>query len=1292
MLNTDRRPADRPARTTQALASLQPVVVRRWLRRPTEPWHRTVDGTVLSADISGFTRLAERSAERGPRHAAEALNTTINRCFEPMIDEIMDRGGDVLKFGGDAIFALFDGPDHRRQGAMAAATIQRRLEAVDAEIETKLSMTVGVASGPVGLILAGSGRRELVVHGPVVDECLRLESEAEPGEVLVSTETATGLPASWLDDADPDVVALVDLDPAELPRPASPVDHAGSGDDDPDAVDWVLALGEDLASAVDAFAGTAGEIRSVTVAFVHLPTRDLDARIVRGVVERADSLCRRHGATMLGTDVAREGVKLLLAAGAPTAGGRDEDAVLATLADLVLDPVAPPMRAGVNCGLVYAGFLGSPRCRTFTVMGDPTNLAARLLGKAEPRTVAVSLPVLENARSRYPSTELSPVLVKGRLAPVIVHRLEGPAAELRPRTVEPDLVGRESEMAELRAALDETRRGRGSLIEIVGEAGLGASRLIEHFVDGLPSGVLRFRLSGRLASGRPYAAVQPFLRAVAGIDGEITSGADGVSGTSEPGDSDGDRGLEALAAWVERTAPEMTQWLPLIAPAFGLEMADNTETESIWPEFRQLRTNRSIVSLLQSALSVATVPAVEDAHWLDPASIELCRAMARLCGQCPWLMITSTRPGTGLFGDDDQAEGAEDVSRRRLELGPLGLDEICQLVASIADLPHSRQLAVAQRAGGNPLFAIELARSAGTGADNDELRSIEGLVTARIDRLGHGARVLLRTTAVLGRRFEADLLGEVLEAAGDRIPIGDPVDLVQRVDGLIVDDGDGWYSFRSDVVHEIAYAGLSARRRRELHGLVAEALERRGADIAELAWHHDRAGNDESAWAYSRRSAERALRLGVMEEAGRYLRQALEAGERAGAEMVAPAAITEALTELFDVEVALKDYAGALAAGDRALERLDDPIARVRLLVRVASTRAEVDGSYGEQATLLERELAECPAGSEGAEARSWLGGALASVRYRRDELDGALAAADAAIRDAEEAGTVTPLPAALLIRQAVLADRSEPTLSSAGDDLIEAATAAGDDRILIAGHNNIGLDLQDAGDWAGALHHYELAIEVADRIGDGYRRTSVAINPAALLVDQGRWDEARPVLDELRRDATFHGSGLIEAWVKRELGRLEVHAGRPADGRPWLEAAGRWYRDAGIRSGLHEVDLLWMAADLADGRSQEVLDRATELEPMDEVVPRLLGRAGTLLGYALLQRGEPAAALEHLECAVTETEGRFLFGHALALVGRSEAEGFLGRGRTAKRTMADAQAILTELGVVALPVIPLPK
>ncbi len=1251
------------------LASLQSLTVRRWLAESPNVRHRTVEGSVLSADISGFTRLAERLGELGVRQAAESLNDTINRCFVPMIDEVYQRNGDVLKFGGDAIFALFEGPDHRRQASAAALNLQWLLSTVDLGVDITLSMTVGVASGAIPLSLVGRGRRELIVLGPVVDECLRLEADAEPGEVLISAETAAALPPPWVIEPEPGIKALSDVIAIDfrLPSETTAVPPL-------DLVDWPVVIGQDLAGAVDSFAGTAGEVRIVTIAFVFLPTDGLDPEAVAVAVERAMAICGRYGVTFLSTDVAPGGVKMLLSAGAPKAGDGDEDAMLGAMAELVLAEEAAVMRCGVNRGLVYVGFLGSPRCQTFTVMGDSTNLAARLLGKSVDRSVAVSQAVLDQARARYETVELAPVLVKGRIAPVTVHRLGTAAPRLRDRLVRPPFVGRTEELQRLDAALTSARAGEGSAIDITGEAGVGVSRLIEEFVSRLPTGILHFELAGHIAAqGRPFNAVRGLLRSVAAIPEGDDRAACG----------------DALERWVARTVPELGPLVPLIAPALDADVAATTAAESIDAEFRQDRANDVIVELLAAALTVPIVITIGDLHWVDSPSRALLDAVATEAQRRPWLLVAGTRPG-----GDGLGRGSDDAERLRLL--PLPADEALAVVAEVGDLPEVRRQEVVRRSGGNPLFAIELAQSAA--ANHDLLDSVEGLITAGIDRLGHQARVLARTAAVLGQRFSVEMLAEVLAAdrsaaddsADDQADAGTSQVDLSELDLLITADDDGWATFRSEVIRDVAYRGLSGRRRRQLHTVVAEVLERREADIAELAWHHAQADNHEAAWIYSRKSAERSLRLGDMGAATDHLLRAVASADAAGPPSIEPEAVTEVLIEVFDAAEGAERYDEALAAGQRALQHVEDPVDRVRLLVRLTSTKAETDGSYGAGVEALVAELDTCGPGD--GEARGWLGATLAGLYYRLDDRQRALATAETAVAAARSVGAIDPVPRALLIKHLILSDRADPDRGRAGAELIEAAEAAANVRILSSGHNNVGLDLQASGQWSEAEGHYEFAVKYALEIGDRYRALMPAINRATVSVDRGRWDDARVALDEQRRTAAHHRSGFLLAWVQRELGRLEVHAGQAAAGRVWLEAAEQWLMEAGIASSLYEVRLSRAAADLADGRSSEVLAALADLEPPSELASRQLGLRDTLAGYANLQRGDPEAGFEHLQRAVEATTDRYLFGNALALVGLSEAESFLGRGRSARRTREQADGILARLGVEALPVIPLPK
>ena len=192
-----------------------------WLAEQPETLHRRLDGSLLSADLSGFTALSERLADRG-KEGSERLTAMVNGCFSAIMNPAFLEGGDVLKFGGDALLIWFDGPDHQMRSTLAAARMQRAIGAARF-LRAGLRMSVGVHSSTFDTFLVGPREwRELVVAGREVTTTVHLESEASAGEVMVGRELVAQLPPEWCGQRWEDG-AILDLDAIPLPRrkPAS---------------------------------------------------------------------------------------------------------------------------------------------------------------------------------------------------------------------------------------------------------------------------------------------------------------------------------------------------------------------------------------------------------------------------------------------------------------------------------------------------------------------------------------------------------------------------------------------------------------------------------------------------------------------------------------------------------------------------------------------------------------------------------------------------------------------------------------------------------------------------------------------------------------------------------------------------------------------------------------------------------------------------------------------------------------------------------------------------------------
>ena len=265
----------------------------------------------------------------------------LNQCFGGMIEIIDSYGGDVLKFGGDALLVLFQGTEHTARAAAACfqmrALIQRRWS-TDLVKRIELGISQGVHSGTFDLHLVDAGHRELLVVGPGMSATVNCEGAAERGQVLLSHEAAAGL-----DDADlgatTDEGRVLERCPAvdESP-PASPID----GSVDPFVPTW---LAEQTA------AGIVAEHRTVTVGFVFFGGVDalLESSGPEAVHERlqalataADAAASRHGVYWLASDVYAGGGKIILTAGAPRSTGQDEDAAVRTARELIETDVGLP--------------------------------------------------------------------------------------------------------------------------------------------------------------------------------------------------------------------------------------------------------------------------------------------------------------------------------------------------------------------------------------------------------------------------------------------------------------------------------------------------------------------------------------------------------------------------------------------------------------------------------------------------------------------------------------------------------------------------------------------------------------------------------------------------------------------------------------------------------------------------------------------------------------------------------------------------------------------------------------
>ncbi len=557
-----------------------PRLVRDWAARtPAEPW-REVDGSLVSVDLSGFTALAERLQAKG-RAGAEELVLAISGVFEGLIGIANRRGGDVLKFRGDALLILFSADAHAERACRAASEMQWFIEQTGETMssvgEVKLRMSTGIYTGTCHFFLVETSHRELMVAGPAATATIRLEDEAEAGEVLVSPATAAAVGPEWLAGERGGAALLVlDREPdAAAPPVAEESDEQAAF---PDLEPFVPVA---LRSHLRLEAGEA-EHRQVTAAF--LKFTGVEALLVQGgpqaLSESLSSLgalvgdaTSELGVTWLESDIDVDGGKIYLAAGAPSSTGADEERMLRALRAALDSDSSLTLRAGVHRGPVFAGDIGASDRRSYAVMGDTVNLAARLAARAEPGQILATAEVLERSQTRF-ETQPQPFLVKGKERAVTAYsvgEVTGVAEEERAQELA--IVGRESELAELAAAVAAARLRQGQVAELVGEPGIGKSRLVDELKTMAVGFTQLVARCDQYGMSVPYLPFRALLRPLAGIT-EAESAA-------EAG--------ERLKPWVEAVMPDFAPWLPLLAIPFDAEVPMTPETEEIEPAFRRER-------------------------------------------------------------------------------------------------------------------------------------------------------------------------------------------------------------------------------------------------------------------------------------------------------------------------------------------------------------------------------------------------------------------------------------------------------------------------------------------------------------------------------------------------------------------------------------------------------------------------------------------------------------------------------------------------------------------------------
>jgi class 3 adenylate cyclase/tetratricopeptide (TPR) repeat protein/(2Fe-2S) ferredoxin len=564
--------------------------------------------------------------------------------------------------------------------------------------------------------------------------------------------------------------------------------------------------------------------------------------------------------------------------GVPTA---QEDharrAVLAALAvrRRLLRDLTPPglesveVRMGLNSGSVVVGSLGNDPEGDHTAIGDTINVAARLESIAEPGTILISDATARQVVGYVRCEPVGPVTIRGRADPVVAHRVLG----LGPRRSALEglgsrpmgrFVGRERQLTALQELVAEAASGRGQVVGVVAEPGMGKSRIVAELRRSLAAERLTV-LEGRClsyGSAVPYIPLTDIVRANCGI-------------------TDGDSPAEVerkIAFGLTELGIDPGPRAPLLLRMMGLR--DERAADDLTPEAVKQRTFETLLAMcLTGCRRRPLLLVVEDLHWIDRVSEEFLARLVENIQGAPLAVVCTYRPGY-------QAPWMQASYATQLALPRLTLAEslvVLRAVLGERGVDSDALEPIVDKADGNPFFLEELGRAvledAATGPQHPVPGSVHDVLRARVDRLAEEARRVLQTASVLGREFPLRLLEAVWSGPGGLEP---NLAELRRLEFIHEQGGEGEpvYAFNHALTQDVAYQSLLSSRRARLHeaaGAAYEALyaDRLGEVYDRLAHHYSQTARAEKAVEYLSLFAESAVKGYAHAEAAEALREAL---------------------------------------------------------------------------------------------------------------------------------------------------------------------------------------------------------------------------------------------------------------------------------------------------------------------------------------------------------------------------------------------------------------------------------
>jgi len=1152
-------------------------------------------GAALFADISGFTPLTEAlERELGPQRGAEELTRQLNRVYDALIAEVHRYGGSVIGFGGDAITCWFDNDDGLRATAcgLAMQSIMSQFDAIPTPSGgiVSLAMKAAVATGTVRRFVVGNPQIHIidVVAGATLDRLAQAEHQAQKGEVVLEPSAVISLGdkvhlVAWRRDND--IAHIPKAQPAspgpsvqekleagesfgvvgeltspvtDLPWPSIPPDALSEEQVRP----WLLPpIYEQLCTGQsELLAG----FRPAVALFLRFGGIDYDADEAAGTKLDAyicwvQTVLVRYGGYLLQLTIGDKGSYLHAAFGAPVAHEDDAERAVSAALELREIPAAldfiTEVQIGISQGRMRTGAYGGTMRRTYGVMGDHVNLAARLMLAATPGQILVTQNVRQVAEDACSWQSLPPLRVKGKTEPVSVcspiRAKRRRVTRMREADYALPMVGRETELALIEEKMGLVLQGQGQIVGITGEAGLGKSRLVAEFIRTVSDG----QLAGYVSECESYGTNTSYL-----VWRSIWRALFGIDPAWEVAEQ-----VNVLEEQLERIDPALVPRMPLLGAVLNLSIPDNDLTRSFDAKLRKESLEALLVNCLRAyARTTPLLLVLEDSHWLDPLSHELVEAIGRAVVDLSVMLLLVYRPPEmERLQSPRVSKLTHFVEIRLTEFTPQEAEQLIALKLSKFATPQAEVSPalvkrITTRAEGNPFYIEELLnylRDRGISPQDakalerlDLPTSLHSLILSRLDQRTESQKTILRVASVIGRLFRAALLWGMYPEVGEPERVKANLDALCHLDLTIPDtpEPELAYLFRHIVTQEVAYESLLYSTRKMLHEQLAQFIERTysesvGQYVDLLAHHYDLGGNEDKKREYLLKAGEAAQADYANEAAISYYQRVLP--------LLSPEEQVPVMRKLGDVLQLVGQWSEAsdLYQQDLALaEQLGDRSAQAWCQTAMGELVGWRQGQYAEGAAWLK----QARAGFEELGDRSGVAQVL--------KLEGTLAAQQSDLVTAsecyEKSLTIrrqlgdTPGVADLLNNLGLVArfQGNSALARSIHEEALAIRREIGDKLAIAVSLNNLGNVALDQNDYLMARARLEEAVGLEREIGHRHYLATALHSLGNVTRDQGDYLVSRAQYEESLSILSELGDRWLLAHVLEDMGGLAALRGQP--------------------------------------------------------------------------------------------------------------------------------------------------